>query len=167
MKLKLEPQQPYSVETLSPFLFFRPRTRVLTGLVRTISRADWQWTLWSCLCRTLLSFGLEDGILLQDGRRIKQKFNTVSPGRKYQLWSWVEQFSQRWWLIHICMLGWVRICATAQDPEIPVDLFNNPSDQKRPFQQDKLKKSPNSPPVDWGRTQALQSSERKRDYASS
>ena len=62
MKLKLEPQQPYSVETLSPFLFFRPRTRVLTGLVRTISRADWQWTLWSCLCRTLLSFGLEDGI---------------------------------------------------------------------------------------------------------
>jgi len=46
------------------------------------------------------------------------------------------------------MLGWVRICATAQDPEIPVDLFNNLSDQKRPFQQEKLKKSPNSPPVD-------------------
>lgn len=48
----------------------------------------------------------------------------------------------------MCMLGWVRICATAQGPKIPVDLFNNPNDQKRSFQQDKLKKSPNSLPVD-------------------
>lgn len=48
----------------------------------------------------------------------------------------------------MCMLGQVRICATAQDPEIPVDLFNNPNDQKRAFQHDKLKKSPNSLAVD-------------------